>query len=556
MDQDWTRASRVLEATERILIASRSGILTGFSREIADLVPHRAAVMRTPDCPREPVKVSGDPSITELVTSVELAHLAERAAAGEAVVTEGVLAGAVRPLVISESGHAGSLLVLIPTEGTAPGEAALELVSRLWNVLSIDATRRADEVPAAHFPDNLAIAAARSRAIADMEHTHATALSALLAVLRSSRLSDAVARRNAEDLAVNALLELRQSSIRDNELSTDTADDAFAALADQLAPTTRHAEAAVELSGPGDARLLPRDLSQVARDLTHGLVLAALEHQETGRVRVSWRLRDSARTALDSTALDSTALDPTALDSTALHVTALHPTALRVTVRDDGPGTDGAPRVADRTAERVTAVGGRIEVDSVPGWGTTVTAAFPLDMGEPPATGPIDDLHARELEVLTGLAEGMRNREIAQRLRLSEHTVKFHVRNILAKLGVSTRGQAAALALGRHGAKPIRQAPSGEASSTRLDGHAFAGGRTRRSPERFPVPGSSSSRVGSDQDPVGASIGAPALPMRPFAGWRRSGLRKNPKIAFRHSSGVIRLSWSTSSCSKSRWLSW
>ncbi len=427
-------ASRVLEATERILTASREGLLTGFSQEIADLVPHRAAVMRTPDCPREPVKLSGESSITELVTSVELAHLAEQTVPGGAVVAEGVLAGAVRPLVISESAGAGAMLVLVRDGGSEPDEAALDLVARLWNLLNIDAVRRADEVPAVHFPGNLAIAAARSRAIADMEHTHATALSALLAVLRSGRLSDAVARRSAEDLAVSALLELRQSSIRDNELSMDTADDAFAVLADQLAPTTRHAETAVELSGPDDARLLPRDLSQVARDLTNGLVLAALERRATSRVRASWRLRASA----------------------------LHPAALHVVVRDDGPGADGAP-VADRTAERVRAVGGRIEVDSVPGWGTTVSAAFPLDMGEPPATGPIDDLHDRELEVLTGLAEGMRNREIAQRLRLSEHTVKFHVRNILAKLGVATRGQAAALALGRQSvaAHPMRQADAG-----------------------------------------------------------------------------------------------
>jgi DNA-binding CsgD family transcriptional regulator len=416
MDQDWTQVSRVLEATERILSESRGGILTGFSGVIADLVPHRAAVMRTADCPREPIKLSGDTSVTELVTSAELARLAEQAVPGTAVVAEGTLAAAVRRLVITASADGGVLLVLVLTAGSAPTEDALNLMARLWNVLSIDANRRAAEVPAADFPGNLAIAAARSRAIADMEHTHAVALSGLLAVLRSSRLPDAVARRNAEDLAVSALLELRQSSIRDNELSADAAADAFAALAADLAPMTRHAETAVELSGPDDARLLPRDLSLVARDLTEALVLFALEQRETTRVRASWRLRDSA---------------------------------LHVTVRDDGPGSGDVLGVLGRPAERVAAVGGRIEVDSVPGWGTTVSAVFPLDMGESPATGPIDDLHARELEVLSGLAEGMRNREIAQRLRLSEHTVKFHVRNILAKLGVATRGQAAALARSR-----------------------------------------------------------------------------------------------------------
>lgn len=414
MDQEWTRPSRVLDAVERILSESRGGVLTGFSGMIADLVPHRAAVMRTADCPREPVKVSGDTAITDLATTAELARLAERAVPGAAAATEGMLAGAVRPLVVTASTDGGVVLVLVPT--AAPSDAALELLARLWNVLSLDADRRAVEIPAADFQSNLAIAAARSRAIADMEQTHAVALTGLLSVLRSSRLPDAVARRNAEELAVDALLELRASPVRDNELSADAADDAFAALAAGLAPVIGHADTEVELSGPDDTRMLPRDLVLVVQDLTEALVLSAMEQREVCRVHASWRLRDSA---------------------------------LYVTVRDDGPGTDPGPGIAGRPVERVAAVGGRVEADAVPGWGTTVTAVFPLELEESPAAAPIDGMHARELEVLSGLAEGMRNREIAQRLRLSEHTVKFHVRNILAKLGVSTRGQAAALARGR-----------------------------------------------------------------------------------------------------------
>jgi two-component system, NarL family, response regulator YdfI len=51
-------------------------------------------------------------------------------------------------------------------------------------------------------------------------------------------------------------------------------------------------------------------------------------------------------------------------------------------------------------------------------------------------------LTARESEVLTMLAEGTSNKEIATRLNLSEHTVKFHVSSILAKLGATTRTEA------------------------------------------------------------------------------------------------------------------
>jgi LuxR family maltose regulon positive regulatory protein len=50
----------------------------------------------------------------------------------------------------------------------------------------------------------------------------------------------------------------------------------------------------------------------------------------------------------------------------------------------------------------------------------------------------------RELEVLSLIAEGLTNQEIAAKLYLSLHTVKAHARNIYAKLGVSSRTQAVA----------------------------------------------------------------------------------------------------------------
>lgn len=55
---------------------------------------------------------------------------------------------------------------------------------------------------------------------------------------------------------------------------------------------------------------------------------------------------------------------------------------------------------------------------------------------------PAEDLTPRELQVLQLLAEGLPNRAIAQRLQISEHTVKFHVATILSKLEAHTRTEA------------------------------------------------------------------------------------------------------------------
>jgi DNA-binding NarL/FixJ family response regulator len=49
---------------------------------------------------------------------------------------------------------------------------------------------------------------------------------------------------------------------------------------------------------------------------------------------------------------------------------------------------------------------------------------------------------ARELEVLRMIAEGLANKQIAARLGISEHTVKFHVASVFAKLHASTRAEA------------------------------------------------------------------------------------------------------------------
>lgn len=64
------------------------------------------------------------------------------------------------------------------------------------------------------------------------------------------------------------------------------------------------------------------------------------------------------------------------------------------------------------------------------------------------------DLTEREKEVLTLMAHGLSNAEIAERLVVSAATVKFHVHNIMTKLGVSSRTEAVARALRQNLIKP------------------------------------------------------------------------------------------------------
>jgi DNA-binding NarL/FixJ family response regulator len=71
-----------------------------------------------------------------------------------------------------------------------------------------------------------------------------------------------------------------------------------------------------------------------------------------------------------------------------------------------------------------------------------------------PADDLSEEISSRETEVLRMLAEGLVNKDIAARLGISEHTVKFHISSILEKLGASTRTEAVTLGI-RRGLIPI-----------------------------------------------------------------------------------------------------
>jgi DNA-binding CsgD family transcriptional regulator len=241
----------------------------------------------------------------------------------------------------------------------------------------------------------------------------------------TAALTTATARTRAVDLAVSALAELRSRAELDQALVEERAGEAFERLAESLRRILRSRGVRPDFGMPGEEegadRLLPADVTITTRAVIRSAVHATLEDQGHGldggqvsRIHVGWKVVAGE---------------------------------LRAVVRDDGPGTLSRSALdARRVGERLAQLGGRLEVDAVPGWGTTVTIEVPLGPPATPRQDPLTMLGARELEVLEQLARGRRNRHIAQELHISESTVKFHVAKILDKLGVSSRGEAAALA--------------------------------------------------------------------------------------------------------------
>ena len=81
---------------------------------------------------------------------------------------------------------------------------------------------------------------------------------------------------------------------------------------------------------------------------------------------------------------------------------------------------------------------------------TVAGFAVTLPRRPPADTMPVtEDLTAREVEVLRLMARGQRNKQLAALLNISEHTAKFHVSSVLAKLGARTRTEAVTIGVTR-----------------------------------------------------------------------------------------------------------
>lgn len=133
---------------------------------------------------------------------------------------------------------------------------------------------------------------------------------------------------------------------------------------------------------------------------------------------------------------------------------------LLLSIADDGRGFS-VPEHPDRAegglgemAARAASAGGELEVSSLPGVGTQVRATVPLsrsalDVGtRARAAGrTFEPLTSREREVLTYVAQGMTNKQIAAAIGISDRTVQFHLGNVLGKLDAASRTEAVVTAL-------------------------------------------------------------------------------------------------------------
>ncbi|RII91774.1 LuxR C-terminal-related transcriptional regulator [Clavibacter californiensis] len=416
-------AVALLDGLHDALAAPLQEVAGALSGMLQPVVAHRALVVFTEDCTGRPRKKAGEAEVVENVTIAELDRILASLAdgsddAGSAWAVEHRVGG--RPRTVAAwRADTGALLVLVdPVAAHDDVPAARELVRALWRSVAHGIRQQVAAAPPAYLAEARAVSSERARVVAELGDAHATTLESLLAVLRSSRTGDAAARQTAADLATNAMVELRAASDRDRSLGEEPVARAFARLRDDLRPLVRFRDLDVQfVEPPVDGRALPGEVAHAGRAIVRGAVLALVEQPDVTRVRIQWDCDGSN---------------------------------LLVGIRDDGAGATTADLDAlRRLTDRVAALDGALDVTATPGWGSEIAVRLPLDA---PAAG-LDaageaGLSAREREVLALVAGGSRNRAIATSLGISENTVKFHVANLLRKMGASTRAELAGLVRG------------------------------------------------------------------------------------------------------------
>ncbi|MFF2109192.1 helix-turn-helix transcriptional regulator [Rhodococcus koreensis] len=395
-------------------------IAARFSRYLTSLWSHDALVIFTCECTGRPRKVAGNREIVDRVTIDELDALKKSADLGTVFDGVQILGGARRPLWVVRDAT-DTLLVVVPKR-VQPEPPDPDLIVALFGIVATSIRQQVAQASPDYLAESRAASSERARTIAELTEIHDATLSSILGTLRSNDLDDRRSRITASETASAALIALRSAGDADRALSEEAVTTAFARLQGELRPLLRHCEVEIDyVEPPADGRPLPGEIAHAARAMVRTIVLAFGAQPVLARLRVAWDC-DGDNVLLE--------------------------------VRDQGSGAIDGSALTRQLAGRLHTLRGRVDIESIAGWGSRVSLVIPLD---PPAARPdehlLSTLNPRELEVLAHLTVGKRNKAIASELGISESTVKFHVASVLQKLDVTNRGEAGAIGI-RAGISP------------------------------------------------------------------------------------------------------
>jgi DNA-binding CsgD family transcriptional regulator/signal transduction histidine kinase len=422
--------SVALPALADLVCASTEEMADRARTVLAPTLPHHALVIVAPSADGLPVRIAAPAELQERLAAIDWTGIA---AAGQPyeegasrVTVPDLIAGLRAAGWVASSAGIGVMLIVAADQKLEIGPTQ-DRAARLVATLAAARQRGVGQAPS---PGTLAFSHAvsqeRDRVRWELASGHAATLAALLKTLRDASQgglrSTPPGVAMAIDLASQALLEVKASAQRQDASLYVHGAEAYAATENTLREVVRVAGLRLVsgFEGPDDG-VLPRAIARAARIVSCEAALNATRHPGVEKLRVQWRLREDG---------------------------------LRITVADNGDGiSDGDRQALDdqaHLARRVAGLGGTVEVDSAPRWGTAVTCTLPLRalslVPETPAAEHIAQLRPREREVLELMVAGLRNREIAERLFITVRTVKFHVSNILRKFDAQSRAEVIVLA--------------------------------------------------------------------------------------------------------------
>ena len=387
------------------------------SRYLSEWWPHTALVIFTHECTGRPRKVAGAAATIDKVTIPELEALKSAVEPGQAIRTTASIGGGRSRTVWAVRDPSDTLLVVIPRRTQQPRLSRPALLAAVFGLVATSIRQQVAQASPDYLAESRAASAERARTIAELAAAHEAALVSILTTLRSTSLGDNRARRAAADTASAALVALRSAPTSDRALSEEDAPAAFAKLRREIRQMLRHHEVPIEFTAPArTGRPLPGEIAYAARAMTRTAALAFTAQAGLTRLRIAWTTDDAT---------------------------------LRIDIRDQGAGELDTASLHRQLHGRTGALGAAVDLEWVPGWGSRATIAVPLStLPHRPTETRLAQLNRREIEVLRLLAQGKRNKTIAEALNITESTVKFHVAGVFRKLEVTSRGEAAALALG------------------------------------------------------------------------------------------------------------